>query len=148
MTNEEDKLEPNGAVAIVYRNVDGKNQYLLANQKSGNISLVGGGCEEIDQDLDDTLVREVYEEIGLNPDQYTIQETDLKYGATYHGGHRAGQSVVRQLYIVKIAPNLEISPNLEEIAGVFWASEDEAIEKVTIENLREVMLKAFEEINV
>ena len=148
MTKEEDKLEPNGAVAIVYRNIDGENQYLLANQKSGNISLVGGGSEEIDQDLDDTLVREVYEEIGLNPDEYSIQKTDLKYGTTYHGGHRAGQSVIRQLYIIKIASDLEINPNLEEISGVFWASENEALEKVTIENLREVMPKAFKEINV
>ncbi|MFA7253034.1 MAG: NUDIX domain-containing protein [Patescibacteria group bacterium] len=132
-----------GAEAIVYRDKDVKREFLMVKQKiSGNISFVGGMTEEIDRNTDDTIVREIDEELNLNPDQYSISDTGIINDFVY-GNHptRAGRRIRKNVYLVKVNDNADVSPNLEEVRDAFWVEEEEALKVIWLG-----VLDIFEEV--
>lgn len=149
MTNSQDNLEPTGAIAIIYRQTDEGREFLLVQQKSGNLSVAGGGKENIDHDIDDTIVREIGEELNLTKDQYSIQELDFVHEFIYGPWkkERAGQLAKNKVYLLKVKPNVKIVPNLEEIVGAFWVKEEEVFKRLTLEDLKEIFKKAIAKIN-
>ena len=59
-----------GAVTIIHK----KNQVLLQHRKSGNCGKWGliGGITELGESLEDTAIREAYEETGLKIDNLKL----------------------------------------------------------------------------
>lgn len=147
MDNEQNNLEPTGAVAVIYRDLGGDKEYLLVSQKSGFLSLAGGGREDVDEDIDDTIVRELSEELNLSPDEYSITRTDIIHEFTYGDWkpERVNQRAKELMYIIKIDPNVEVvAPNLDEVNDALWFNEQEACEKITPKDLLPDFNKALE----
>ena len=63
-----------GALAIPYRKRGGVLEFLLLKHESGMWTFPGGAKDEEDEALEDCLIRELREEIGLK-----ITKGDLKY---------------------------------------------------------------------
>jgi 8-oxo-dGTP pyrophosphatase MutT (NUDIX family) len=140
MENNPKKLT--GVMAVVYRDTEPR-EYLLVDQKSGHISFAGGGIEPSDQTIEDTLERELKEEITLNPDEYTVAKIDLLREFIYGPWkkERAGQYAKNQVFLVKVKTDLIVKPNKNEINGVIWLNFEMAKKTITLPDLVETFKK-------
>lgn len=103
-------VECNGSLLLLQRQ-DGKSE-------SGLYGLVGGKVESDDADIYDAMIRELYEETGLDSNKrmlrffQTVYVENFNYKATFH---------LFEL-ILEIKPNIVIS--YAEHMGYTWASID------------------------
>jgi isopentenyldiphosphate isomerase len=141
--------ESTGAIGIVYRNTNKGRQFVLVSQKSGHLSVAGGGKEEIDQNDDDkTIVRELNEELGLSKNQYKMRKLSFRHNFLYGPWkkERAGQQASNSVYLILMADGMEIQPNRSEIVDAYWVNEADVIEKIWLPDLKTIFKKAILEI--
>ncbi|MEI8143786.1 MAG: NUDIX hydrolase [Candidatus Berkelbacteria bacterium] len=136
-----------GAIAIIYVGGEGNREYLLAVQKSGNVNLVGGGRESEDNSIEDTVRREMHEEVGLVADDYVLKKVNVTHSFVY-GNHptRAGQKAINQVFLAKITDKIKAVPNKNEIADIKWLNSDDTMIAFTLPDLAEIFREVIKEI--
>lgn len=97
--------------------VDG-DHILLVDHKSASLWLPSGGHVEPGEHPRETVVRELFEELGLVAD-HDIAEP-LMITCTTTVGLTAGHVDVSLWYVVTADRNQEIQPERQEFAGVKW----------------------------
>ena len=126
------------AGVIVYFKEDHKVQYLTLHYESGHWDFPKGRVEE-NEKLDETALRETKEEtnldIELNP--------DFKKSLSYF--YRSeGLLVSKTVYFfLGQAHNKKVKLSSEHI-GLKWLTYEEALERLTFDNAKEILKKAHE----
>jgi 8-oxo-dGTP pyrophosphatase MutT (NUDIX family) len=112
---------PRAAVALVLREGPQGLELLLIKRAevdgdpwSGHVALPGGREESIDASLEDTAVRETFEEIGIDLRRYgrIVWELDeLQAG---------GAPIVVQPYVATVGADLPPLALSDEVSAAFW----------------------------
>ena len=63
--NKTDKPIPTCARVLVYRERNGKKEFLVIKGNTGRYALLGGAKDPEDRDFEDTIRREFLEEVGF-----------------------------------------------------------------------------------
>jgi len=133
------------AGAIIYRINKGIREYLLLHYTSGHWEFPRGHIEE-DEDVNETVKREIREETGLQNLEFV---SDFKEHNEFDfqrddGTHH--KDVILFLAEIKKDEKVELgSPH--EHQGYEWLPYEEALERVTFPNAKEVLEKAEEFLN-
>jgi len=145
--NEKEKVY-RGAITIFYKRIDGELVFLVAeNSKTGNITLISGAEEDIDESLESCAQREIEEELGLLPNQYQLKSTNVKHEFVF-GSKKPERTGSKGSYQVFLADALKINEvgHTEELKGIKWMTEKEAIDSLSFPDLKEVFKTAIQEI--
>ncbi|MFC1623303.1 NUDIX domain-containing protein [Patescibacteria group bacterium] len=138
-----------GAIVVFYKNMDGKNYYLVAeNSKTGNISFVSGAKENMDQSLEESAQREVEEELGLDASKYKLTEIDVKHDFVFgpKKKERAGYRGSYQIFVSDLSDaDFEVS-HTKELKGLKWMTEEEVLDTLTFVDVKEVFVRALDRI--
>lgn len=96
---------------------------------AGEVSFVGGRQEDFDKDNHATALREASEETGILPkDVQILGELPIHHT-------KQGSPVVPVVGV--ISPDLPLTPQLDEVARLFWADLATLIEQQTIDFIKE-----------
>lgn len=117
---------------------DGK--VLLVQQVEGHWGFPKGHVEENETEME-TAIREVKEETNIN----VKIENEKRYSETYVTSRGRLKEVI---YFVAKKVGGEIKPQEEEINKIKWFSIDEAIEKITYDNTRELFENVLKEVDL
>ncbi len=124
--------------AVVYRE-NAQVEYLLLHYGGGHWDFVKGEVEE-DENEEDTARRELEEETGLTDAQFI---GDFREEINYFF-RRAGQTIYKQvIYFLVHVTSGRVKLSYEH-AEYVWLSYEEALEKLTFKNARNVLEKAHE----
>jgi 8-oxo-dGTP pyrophosphatase MutT (NUDIX family) len=120
-----------GALAIPYRVAGGKIEFLLLKHQSGMWTFPGGGKDPDDMSLEDCLIRELAEEIGLTIKKDRLVPTGLVNRFTYgpEKPSRNGMKGETHFWLLKLNGNEEFS-SWDKIIDHGWFSSDEIIERL------------------
>lgn len=133
-----------GALTIFYRHRNGKREYLIVqNTSTGNISFVGG-AQESGESLEDAARREIKEELGLRPDQYTLALTDVVNEFVFGNNkpERAGQKGYYHVFLADGGAIGDI-PYTDALKDIAWKSEEDVLKSISFEDLKDVFSKAI-----
>ncbi|MDH4330002.1 MAG: NUDIX domain-containing protein [Candidatus Moranbacteria bacterium] len=137
-----------GAITIFYRDNGGENEFLVVeNSSSGNITFVGGAKEGFDESLVEVARRENEEELGIDPDEYELVETDVfhKFVFSPHKKNRVGNEGRYQVFVSDLSDaDFEITPT-DELKNVWWMSEEEVFDNLTFDDLKDVFERVLDE---
>lgn len=124
--------------AVVFKKVNGElNILLLKHNNGGHWGLPKGHVEEGETEQE-TAIREVYEETG-------IEVSTLYDQFRYKMEYSPMEGVVKEvIYFVAEASEYEIKIQVEEVEKCEWISYEEALEVVTYDNTKQLLLKAGE----
>lgn len=102
---------------------DGKGNVLLQLRKDDNTWATHGGSIELDERVEDAMIREVKEEIGLTILEYTL--LDIYSGPEYHNIYSNGDEV-SCIDIVYYSHNYKGEINLQEdeVLEVKWFNKE------------------------
>lgn len=130
-----------GVTAVVYLDEEPKKFAVVKTQRG--FSLPGGGFDEDDRSVEDALLREIEEELGLSRDHVEARETNLIESFQYdsHKKGRENQQVSRQVFIIK-ALNKKLRPLDTDVLEVQWYPLEEALKKLTWDNSKDTLKKA------
>lgn len=113
--------------AIIYRRHHGNTEILLARHlKSGHWSFPKGHMEPGETE-EETALREIKEETGLD----VLLDTSFRETVTYSPKRNTKKTVV---YFVGIATSHELVPQQEEIAELRWLEIGQAAGVLTYDN--------------
>jgi 8-oxo-dGTP pyrophosphatase MutT (NUDIX family) len=116
------------ARALIWKRKGDKIFFLLTQESSGSFTMPGG-CKDLeDPNLITGLQRELREELGFDPADYSIRETNIRkeYENLYDmPSERVGKKTVISIFIVS-GLSKEPTPS-SEIKGIAWMTADEAI---------------------
>lgn len=131
------------ALAISYRKVDDGYEFLLLQHQNGTWTFPGGGMEEADQSLEDCLLRELEEEIGLKLSKNDIKDTGLVNTFTYDSKKpdRQGKTGETHFYLLKLSGNEELS-SWDKISDHGWFPADKILALLPFEGERNIFQKA------
>ena len=122
--------------AVVYRLVDSVPQFLLVHHANGGHWDIPKGHPDSGETPKATAIREVREETGY---QVTLEE-DFCESIEYVLPR--GESKQVQFYLGKIAGGPSGRADPGEILDMVWLDLESAIQKLTYDNSREVLLAA------
>ena len=117
--------------------------FLITQEPSGNFSIPGG-CKDLeDADIMATLRRELQEELGLQPGEYSVQETDIQkeYENLYNSGERAGKKTIISIFLISELTKEPVASS--EIKGVTWMTAEEAIDAFNAPHSKELFRLAM-----
>lgn len=121
--------------AIIYRRHHGNTEILLARHlKSGHWSFPKGHMEQGETE-EETALREIKEETGLD----VLLDTSFRETVTYSPKRNTKKTVV---YFVGIATSHELVPQREEIAELRWLEIGQAAGVLTYDNDKLTVNKA------
>jgi 8-oxo-dGTP pyrophosphatase MutT (NUDIX family) len=127
------------ARALIWKRKGDKLFFLLTQESSGSFTMPGG-CKDLeDLDLITGLERELREELGLYPADYSIRETNIRkeYENLYDiPPERAGKKTVISVFIVS-GLSKEPTPS-GEIKGITWMTADEAVKAFNRPHFKEL----------
>ncbi len=117
MTTEESY---DGVIGVVFRRIDLIRFLLIQNKTTGNITFPAGGREEWEHDSIDTLYREIQEETGLTPSDYSVIATPLIHSFVYgpKKKERAGQHARQPVYLCE-TNKTELHPK-DPDSSIYW----------------------------
>lgn len=125
------------AGAVVYRHVNGELQYLLLQSTNkGNFWGFPKGHVEGDETLEQTAHREIKEETSLDLDIDTSFNVYTEYDLP--NGNRKQMT----LYTAELADPESLNLQAEEIKNAGWFNYDDARQRLTYTNLKELLDKA------
>lgn len=109
---------------------DGKGNVLLQLRKDDNTWATHGGSVELDERVEDAMIREVKEEIGLTILEYTLLK--IYSGPEYHNVYPNGDEV-SCIDIVYYSHNFEgtIVLQEDEVIEVKWFNKDSLPENIS-----------------
>jgi 8-oxo-dGTP pyrophosphatase MutT (NUDIX family) len=128
------------ARAVIWKRENNKTLFLLTRELSGSFTLPGG-CKDLeDTDLRAVLSRELREELGLHPEDYSVLDTDIQkeYENLYRDpqSERFGKNTIIHIFIVsKLAK--EPLPG-SEIKDLAWLAEEDALKVFSAPHMKEL----------
>lgn len=144
---EHDNLEgdePTCARAVVYRDKEGKREFLILEGNTGRFALIGGAKDEGDRDLKDTLKRELLEEVGFELKEEKIIDTGITRKFTYTAHNdRMGETATDLNFIIKLDPNASLRKT-KEIRDYHWMTFEEACDKISFDDLKNIFIRIQE----
>jgi len=138
-----------GALAIPYRtDVDGY-KFLLLQHQSGMWTFPGGGEDEMDETIEDCLVRELKEEIGLDIDKSSLEPTGLVNKFTYGSEKpsRNGMKGETHFWLLKLNGDEELS-SWDKIIDYGWFGSDEIIKLLVLPDMISAFIIATKKFNL
>ena len=132
-------IEATSAGAILFRDTRDEREYLLLKSRPGDWEFPKGGVEG-DEELQQTAIREVKEEAG-------IEEFRLVDGfrRDYDYVFEAGGDTIHKTVHLFIAESFETSAELsEEHRDHQWRDYDQAVNTVTQDGPRDILEEAHE----
>ena len=128
-------LLQDGAAAII---LNSQNQILLQRRSDSGKWGLPGGCQELGERFQDTIVREIKEETNLDVEI----DANKRYTMEYVTDKGKLKQVV--LFIAKCIGG-EIKAQECEVNDIKWLDFDEAIETITYDNTRELFKEILKE---
>ncbi|MFW5703776.1 MAG: NUDIX hydrolase [Patescibacteria group bacterium] len=111
---------------------------LILTENDGSPGLPGGARDKEDADLTSTAIREVREELGLEPDAYTLQPTEITTQFTFTNTsmpERHGKAAIAHLFLAAFHHTQDIS--LEQtLEGFDWLNPEEAMQQMAAQKNR------------
>lgn len=139
--DKQEKAKPTNVRVLVYRDIDGKREFLILKGVTGRYALIGGMMDDEDTTLEDTIKRELLEEVGYELGNEKIINTGITREFIYTAHNdRMGEKAVDLNFIIKLDPKAELRKT-DEICDFYWMTFEEACEKISFEDLREVFIK-------
>ena len=123
---------------LLYKIVNGTLSFLLAQENDNNWGLPGGAKEIEDVNLLNTIQRELKEELGLEPNDYTLQDSGIKREFEYNHfqSSRFGKHGVVVFFIAKIRNEDKIKMN-SELKTITWCTHMEAEKILTFDHIKD-----------
>ncbi|MFC4356395.1 bis(5'-nucleosyl)-tetraphosphatase [Halobium salinum] len=127
------------AGAILFRDTRGRREYLLLKSRPGDWEFPKGGVEG-DEELQQTAIREVKEEAGVE-DFRLIDGFREEYDYVFEAG---GKTIHKTVHLF-IARSFEASAELsKEHRDLQWRDYEQAINTITQDGPREILERAHE----
>ncbi len=132
-----------GTIVIAYK-TNPTRVLLIQNTKTGNITPISGAVEE-GETLQQTAARELKEEVGWNVNPEQFKETPVKQEFIYGSkkAERAGDKGINQVFLLD-AGSLPDPEETRDTKNPKWMGINEAKEKITFEDLKDVLEKTSE----
>lgn len=122
--------------AVVYRIVDNQIHYLLLQSATDDFWGLPKGHVEANENLIQTAVREIREETSLKTN------IDSRFKEVVEYDMKNGNHKVVTFFVSKVAKDVEVSRQVEEINSFEWFTYDQAYEQLTYDNLKALLSKA------
>ena len=127
-------IQEKSCVAVIYSMDQGQRLYLIEHMIGGHYAMCKGHVEN-DESEEETAIREIREETGLRVRLNTSFRETVSYSPA--DGHM--KDVV---YFIGTCDTRETVNQIEEVRDICWLPYEEALQKLTFENDREVLRKA------
>jgi 8-oxo-dGTP pyrophosphatase MutT (NUDIX family) len=132
-------VEAVSAGAILFRDTRGEREYLLLKSRPGDWEFPKGGVEG-DEELQQTAIREVQEEAGIE-DFRLIDGFRREYDYVFEAN---GKTIHKTVHLF-IARSFEASAELsEEHRDMQWRDYEQAINTITQDGPREILEEAHD----
>ncbi|RAW45784.1 biotin transporter BioY [Halorubrum sp. 48-1-W] len=132
-------VEATSSGAILFRDTRGEREYLLLKSRPGDWEFPKGGIEG-DEELQQTAIREVSEEAGID-DFRLIDGFRREYDYVFEAG---GKTIHKTVHLF-IARSFEASAELsKEHRDLQWRDYEQAINTITQDGPREILEEAHE----
>lgn len=124
--------------ALLYKTEDDFTKFLLAQENDNNWGLPGGAKEIEDVNLIDTIQRELKEELGLEPSDYIIKESNVKREFEYNHfqSSRFGKHGIVIFFLIQLKNESKIKIS-SELKNIDWFTKEEALNKLTFDHIKE-----------
>lgn len=117
-----------------------KKEILLVHQTAGHWGMPKGHVEKDETEIE-TAIREVKEETNLDVEI----NKDFRYTMSYMVKDDTQKEVV---FFVARNVSKDMKPQLEEVTEMKWFMIDEAINTITYDNSKELLIKVKEDLNL
>jgi 8-oxo-dGTP pyrophosphatase MutT (NUDIX family) len=135
-------IEATSAGAILYRDTRGRREYLLLKSRPGDWEFPKGGVEG-DEELQQTAIREVEEEAGIE-DFRLLDGFREDYDYVFEAD---GDTIHKTVHLF-VAKSFEASAELsKEHRDMQWRDYEQAINTITQEGPREILRHAHSFLN-
>ncbi|WP_281193333.1 bis(5'-nucleosyl)-tetraphosphatase [Halorubrum sp. F4] len=132
-------VEATSSGAILFRDTRGEREYLLLKSRPGDWEFPKGGIEG-DEELQQTAIREVSEEAGID-DFRLIDGFRREYDYVFEAG---GETIHKTVHLF-IARSFEASAELsKEHRDLQWRDYEQAINTITQDGPRDILEEAHE----
>lgn len=139
----------NSAGAIIFRMVNGEPHYLLLHYPSRHWEFAKGHIEK-DENIKDTVIREVKEETGIEDlkiipgfKEYSKYFFKKSYGLEGEAKKKAPWVFKLVVFLLAETETENVIISKEHI-GFAWLPIEEAVKKITFKNAKELLKKANE----
>lgn len=134
------------AAAIIIRDSGDGTELLIVQEPSGLFNIPGGGQDEEDNsDLNTTLEREMMEELGLSPDQFTYENTGIVDRFTYEKDTHPRFGMQGEFYAFLVRLEETAKPKItDDIISFKWCKVNEAIQYIAHDDVQ-LMLRQVAE---
>ncbi len=132
-----------GALAIPYRFDSDGYKFLLLKHQSGMWTFPGGGKDEEDLTLEDCLIRELREEIGLDIEKNRLEPTGLDNKFTY-GPEKPARNGMRgetHFWLLKMTGDEELG-SWDKISDHGWFELNRVVELLSFPDEKRTFLEA------
>ena len=120
--------------AIVYTDVNGERLYLVEQMLGGHWGVPKGHVEENETD-EETALREIKEEVGLN----VIIDSGFRTVETYSPKEGFIKDVV---YFVAYSKSMDTVMQAEEVRDIKWVKIKEATDLIEFQDMQQIMIMA------
>jgi 8-oxo-dGTP pyrophosphatase MutT (NUDIX family) len=132
-------VEATSAGAILFRDTRGEREYLLLKSRPGDWEFPKGGVEG-DEELQQTAIREVREEAGIE-DFRLVDGFRQEYDYVFEAG---GKTIHKTVHLF-IARSFEASAELSnEHRDLQWRDYEQALNTITQDGPREIFERAHD----
>jgi 8-oxo-dGTP pyrophosphatase MutT (NUDIX family) len=132
-------VEATSAGAILFRDTRGRREYLLLKSRPGDWEFPKGGVEG-DEELQQTAIREVREEAGI--DNFRLIDG---FREEYDYVFEAGGNTIHKTVHLFIAHSYEASAELSnEHRDLQWRDYDQAVSTITQDGPRDILESAHD----
>jgi 8-oxo-dGTP pyrophosphatase MutT (NUDIX family) len=132
------------ALAIPYHSTAEGYEYLLLQHVNGTWTFPGGGMDPEDITLENCLVREIKEEIGLDISKEDLNDTGLVNRFTYDNKkpERAGKTGETHFYLLRLNGDENFS-SLDKMQNHGWFNAERILELIPYEVEQEMFKSAI-----
>ena len=131
--------EISGGVVAFSEEPDGRKYLLLRHANGGHWSFPKGHLEE-GESAREAAIRELEEETGLHPEDFLADFRERVHYSYRRKGERIEKAVV--YFLASVEEGFDPVTLSDEHLGYGWYSFEEAEEKLTYDNDREILRKA------
>lgn len=139
-----------GCIGLFYRKNNEQLEFLVVeNSATGNITFVSGAKEDEDNSEIETMKRETGEELEIQTEKINFKPTEVRHEFIFGSSkkERAGLQGSYRVFIANITDMSDQILSTEELKSIRWLNEDEVLKTLSFPDLKEVFLKAINEIS-